>query len=257
MRLDRELAHDLGRALRSRPLQLYVVIQLVAAAVFVVRRGAHTLSMVLLIWLGLALLAFVAWWSGRHPRARPEPDPVPAARPKVSFALLAALGMAVWGLRPEVGFVLAVSGVGGWLWAALRSGGRAGLRERLTRDPRPFIGLYLLIGLPNLLVRGPLYLLGVGLALPGGIGQQLALLVGLFALLEALTGRRDWAAFAAAAIFAVLHVPIVMGANGHDLLAAGANVVLFQASVGLIAVLAYVRHRAAAAIGVAHAMAIA
>lgn len=257
MRLDRELARDLGRALRSRPLQLYLLVQVVAAAIFVWRRGTHTLSMVLLIWLGLVLLAFIAWWSGRHPAARPAPDPVPAAGPRTAFALLGAAGLATWGLRPELGFVLLLAGVGGWLWAAIRGGGLTGSRERLTRSPRPFLGLYLLIGLPNLLARGPLYLLGAGLALPSGILQQLALLVGLFAPLEAWSGRRAWAAVVAAAVFAVLHVPMVMEANQHDLLAACANVALFQASVGLIAILAYTRHRAAVPIGVAHAMAIA
>ena len=243
--------------MRCRPLQLFVLVQVVAAAVFVARRGPDTFSMVLLIWLGLTLLAFVAWWSGRHPAARAQPDPVPAAGPRAAFALLAAAGMIAWGLRPEVGFVLLLAGLGGWAWAAIRSGGSAGLGGRLTRSARPFVGLYLLIGLPNLLARGPLYLLGAAVALPSGVGQQVALLLGLYAPLEAWSGRRAWAAVVTAAVFAMVHVPLVMEANHHDFLAACANVALFQASVGLIAILAFTRHRAAVPIGVAHAMAIA
>ena len=65
------------------------------------------------------------------------------------------------------------------------------------------------------------------------------------------------AAVASALVFAALHVPVVLEANGGDVLASFANAVLFQASVGLVACLAFVRHRAAVPIGVAHAMAIA
>jgi hypothetical protein len=258
MRLDRALAHDLGTALRSRPIQLFVGLQIVAAVVFVSRRGADVVSTVLLIWAGLALVAFLAWWSGRHRSAHPEPDPVPAAGARAAFALVAAGGWALWsfGLSAEAGFVLLCAGFAGWLWSALRAGGVAGARARLARDPRPFLGLYLFIGLPRLLAIGPSYLVGVVVALPSGIGQQLLLLLGLFAPLEAWSRRPGWAALAAAAIFAVLHMPLVLEPNHGDLAAAWANVVLFQMSVGLIAVLAFRRHRAAVPLGVAHALAI-
>lgn len=59
-----------------------------------------------------------------------------------------------------------------------------------------------------------------------------------------------------ALIFAALHVPQNMAANEGDVLAAIANAVLFQASVGLVACLAYTRHRAVVPLGVAHAIAI-
>jgi hypothetical protein len=256
MRLDRALAHDLRQALGSRSLQAYLVLQLAAAAVFVWRRGPQTVSMVALIWLGLLVLAFFAWWSGRHRLAHPQADSVPAAGPRVGFALLVVAGWALMGLSREAAFVLLFLGAGGWAWSTVRAGGLDGLGARLTRDPRPLLPMLLLIALPRLLVGGPMYVLGTAVALPSGIVQQLLLLLGLFAPLEAWSRRPGWAAVAAAGVFAALHVGTVLEPNHGDLLAAVANVVLFQASVGLIAILAYQRHRAAVPIGVAHALAI-
>ena len=258
MRLDRALKKDMATALRSGPIRLYLVLQLVAGLVFVVRRGSDTASMVVLIWIGALLLAFAAWWAGRHPRAHPRPDPVPSAGPRVVFALLGVMGMTMtgFGLGSPVGLVLVAMGTGGWLWTAWRSSGGTGLRERLTRDPRPFIPLLVLIGLPRLLVGGPAYLVGAALALPSGIGQQLLYLLGLFAPLEAVSRRPAAAAVASALLFALVHVPMVIEDNHGDLVAAMANVVIFQSSVGLAACLAYQRHRAVVPIGVAHALAI-
>ncbi len=259
MRLDRALAHDLGVALRLRPIQLYLLVQVAAAVVFVARRGSDTASMVVLIWLGLAVVAFLAWWSGRHRLAHPEPDPQVAPGPRTLFALLVGAGWASWGfgVSVQVGFVLMVVGVGGWIWAYARGGGPIGVGSRLLRDPRPFFALYLFIALPRLLAIGPIYLVGLLAAMPSGIVQQLLLLVGLFAPLEAWSARPSWAALTAAAVFALLHVPIVLEPNGHDMVAAFANAALFQLTVGLIAILAYMRHRAAVPIGVAHGLTIA
>jgi hypothetical protein len=262
MRLDRALLADLRTALGSRPIQLYLLLQLVAGIVFVARRGSDTASMVVLIWVGLLLLAFVAWWAGRHRLAHPEPDPVPAAGARSFFALLGVAGLVLWsvGPTPVLGFVLLACGLGGWTWAALRSGGvRAavgGALVRITRDPRPFVPLLLLVGLPRLIVGGLGFVLGATLALPSGLIQQLAFLIGLFAPLEAWSGRPAAAAVVSALLFALTHVPLVLPDNHGDLAAAVANAVLFQSAVGLIAVLAYRRHRAAVPIGVAHALAI-
>lgn len=258
MRLDRALALDAGRALRSRPIQVYLAIELVAAVVFVLRRGHDTAAMLLLIYLGLSVVAFLAWWSGRHRLAHPEPDRVVAAGPKAAFALAVALGWGLvgFGVSLQVGMLLIFAGIGGWAWAFVRGGGLQGLPGRLARDPRPFVPLYLFIALPRLLAIGPVYVVGVLVALPSGIIQQLLLLVGLFGPLEAWSGRPGWAALVAALVFAVLHVPIVMPQNGDDLVAAMANAAIFQLSVGLIAILAYRRHRAAVPIGVAHGLTI-
>ncbi len=244
--------------MRSNPIRFYLGLQLLAAGVFVWRRGPDSVSTVLLIWLGLAWLAFFAWWAGRSRAAHPRPDAVPAAGSRAAFALVGVAGMTVWGsgLSEGAGFVLLACGVGGWLWSALRSGGVRHLRERLTRDPRPFLPLLLLIGLPRLLAGGPAYLVGAALALPSGIGQQLLYLVGLYAPLEAASRHAAAAAVTSALLFALVHVPLLLAPNGGDLLAALANGVLFQASVGLVACLAYQRHRAVVPIGVVHALAI-
>jgi hypothetical protein len=181
---------------------------------------------------------------------------VSAAGPRTAFALVGAAGLLAWSVGIVGGFVLFACGLGGWLWAAFRTGGFAGLGERLTRDPRPFLPLLLLIGLPRLLLEGPAFLLGATLALPSGIGQQLLYLAGLFAPLEAVLRRSDTAAVIAALIFGLIHVPFNLPVNENDLVAATANAVLYQSTVGLIACLAYVRHRAVIPIGVAHALAI-
>lgn len=256
VRLDRALLADLRTALRSGPIVAFLVLELGAGAVFVWRRGPDTISTVVLIWLGMSVVAFLAWWAGRHRLAHPRPDPVPAARARTAFALIGVAGMLIWSASANaVGVVLVACGIGGWLWAAWRSGGLNGLGEQLTRSPRPFVPLLLFIALPRLVVGGPAYLGGAVLALPSGIGQQLLYLVGLYGPLEAV-GRRSAAAVVCALIFGLLHVPFVLEANHGDVVAAFANAVLFQASVGIVACLAYQRHRAVLPIGVAHALAI-
>ena len=167
----------------------------------------------------MLVLAFFAWWAGRHRMAVPTPDPVPGAAGRVLFAAVGVAGMLLIGYRvnASVGLVLLVSGIGGWIWVAWRAGGFAGLVARLTRSPRPFIPMLLLLALPRLLIGGPLAFVGVVLALPSGIGQQVLYLLGLFAPLEALRGRRAVAAVVAALVFAALHVPLNLGAERRRL----------------------------------------
>ena len=259
MRLDQALLQDLGTGLRSRALQAFLALQVVAGLTFVWRRGEGTATTVLLIWLGMGCLAFFAWWAGRHRLAHPEPDPVRGAGPKGVFALVAALGMLVWGFEVsvELGAVLFVSGAGAWLWVAWREPDSTGLGPRLTRSARPFVPMLLLIAVPRLFVGGPAFLLGSVVALPSGMGQQLLYLLGLYAPLEALRGHAAVAAVGSALLFATLHLPLLVEPNEGDWVAAFANAILFQASVGLIACLAYQRHRAVVPIGIAHALAIA
>ena len=262
MRLDRALIADLRVVAHSRPLLMFGAIEAAAGVVFVLRRGSDTISTVLLIWLGMLVLAFFAWWAGRHRLAHPEPDAVPGAAARATFALIGVVGMVIWsfGLLGPLGFVLLMCGMGGWIWSAVRTDGLGdgvrGLVARLTRDPRPFIPLLLLIAVPRLVVGGPAFIVGAVVALPSGITQQLLYLIGLFAPLEAIRGRTAAAAVVAALLFGLIHVPIVLDANQGDVISAFANAVLFQASIGLIACLAFVRHRAAVPIGVAHALAI-
>ena len=79
----------------------------------------------------------------------------------------------------------------------------------------------------------------------------------VFASMEAVVGRRDAAAVLSALVFASIHVPMNLAANGDDWVAALANAVFYQASVGLIVCMAYTRHRAALPLGLAHGLAIA
>ena len=94
------------------------------------------------------------------------------------------------------------------------------------------------------------------LALASGIGQQLLYLVGLYAPLEAATQRAAVAAVGSALLFALVHLPLLLAPNGGDVLAALAKATLFQSGLGLIACLAFQRHRAVVPIGIAHALAI-
>ena len=258
MRLDRALVHDLRTALGSWPLRLFLLLQPLAAIVLVARRGDELASSIPLVWAGVSALAFTAWWAGRHRLAWTQADPVPAARARASFALAGVAGMTLVGsgVFALAGLVLAALGLGGWLWSALRAGGFRGVRERLTRDPRPFLPLLLLIGLPKLLALGPLFVVGAAVALPSGLGQQLLYLLGLYAPLEAATRRPAVAAVVSALAFGLVHVPLNLEANAGDLVAASANALVLQANVGLVAVLAYRRHRAVVPIGMAHALAI-
>jgi hypothetical protein len=259
VRLDRALLGDLGVALRSGPIVAFLLLELVAGVALVLRRGSDTVSTVVLVWVGMGILAFFAWWAGRHRLAHPAPDPVPGAAARVAFALVGVAGMLLVGFDVgiEAGVVLVVGGIGGWLWAAWRNGGLVGWRQRLTRDVRPFVPLLLLIAIPRLAIGGPGFVVAALLALPSGIGQELMYLLGLYAPFEALRRHAALAAVLSALLFGLLHVPFLLEPNHGDVVAALANAVLFQASVGLVAVLAYQRHRAAVPIGMVHALAIA
>jgi hypothetical protein len=130
-----------------------------------------------------------------------------------------------------------------------------GVRQ-LLRDPRPFVPLLLLVGLTRVLFGG-LEPVGLMAGLVSGVVQQVAYLVGLFALLEAARRHTDVAAVVAALAFGAVHLPFDLEPNGGDWLAAAANAVIVQVSVGMVACLAYVRHRAAVPVGLAHGLAIA
>lgn len=71
MRLDQALVADVGTALGSRPVLAFLGLEVVAGAVFLVRRGSEMLSTVVLIWLGMVTLALahgsrgmLVWGSG-------------------------------------------------------------------------------------------------------------------------------------------------------------------------------------------------
>lgn len=259
-RLDRALLVDLRAAVDDSGVRVFLGLEIAAAAIVLVRRGPGLAGTLALLWLGLGILAFLAWWAGRHRAAVEVPDPVPRATVRTLVAGIGAvgLGLAMWGMAPAAGIAIALGAIVAWLATALRGAGAADrLLRQLLRDPRPFLPILLLIALPRAIAGGPGYAVEALLALPSGIFQQVALLIGLFAPLEALLGRTDRAAVATAVVFGLLHVPMDLPQAEGDLLVALANAMVFQATIGAIACLAFVRHRAALPLGVAHALAIA
>jgi hypothetical protein len=237
----------------------FLTLEAVATLTLVLRRGEAVLGTVAVVWLGLLSVAFLAWWAGRHRLAVQVRDPVPAPVVRAASALVSSLGLLIAGLGGWViGAVLVALGLLGWLLAGGSSGGNDGGsgRRLLLRDPRPFVPLLLLVGLTRLLFGG-LEPVGLIAGLVSGVVQQVAYLVGLFAPLEAVRARTDVAAVAAALLFGLVHLPFDLEPNHGDWIAAAANAVMFQASVGMVAALAFVRHRAPLPIGVVHGLAIA
>jgi hypothetical protein len=258
VRIDRALLADMRRVPSSPALLGFLALEGIAAAVLVARRGEALLNTVALVWLGVACVGFLAWWAGRHPRAVQVADPVPAPALRAGAALVGSGGLLLAGLGAWPGVVLLGAALVGWLLAGSRRRGNAlgiGWRQ-LLRDPRPFVPLLLLVGVTRFLF-GAVTPVGLVAGLLSGVIQQVAYLVGLFAPLEALRGRADVAATAAALVFGAVHLPFNLEPNGGDWLAAAANAVIFQASVGMVAALAFVRHRAALPIGLVHGLAIA
>lgn len=258
-RLDLALARDVRASLASRPITAFLALQLGAAGLFVARRGVDTAQTVLLVWAGLAFVAFICWWAGRHRLAHPEADPVPRASARLAAGLTVAGGLAVgtYGIHMGVSAALAVAGVMGWLLLAVRPDSGPGLARMLRRSWRPFGPLLILVVLPRLALAGLLGPAALIAGLTSGIVQELLFLPMVFASLEAVLGRRDPAAVVAALVFGSIHVPMNLAAAGGDWLAAIANAVFYQSLVGLIVCMAYTRHRAALPIGVAHGLTIA
>jgi hypothetical protein len=161
MRLDQALLLDARTALASSPIRLFLVLEAVASLVFLQRRGSDVASSVLLVWLAMLILAFFAWWAGRHPRAHPRPDAVPGAVARVVFGGLTVGGMLAWswGVGTAIGVLFVACGLAGWLWSALRSGGWRGAGAILGRDVRPFVPLLLLVAIPRLVLGGPAFLI--------------------------------------------------------------------------------------------------
>lgn len=258
-RLDLALAHDLRAALGSRPLQAYLALQVLAALVFVTRRGPATIQTVTLVWAGLAFVAFICWWAGRHRLAHPEADAVPRAGARLVAGLTVAVGLAIgtYGIHMGASALITLAGIVGWLLLAVRPDSAPGLGRMLRRSWRPFGPLLILVVLPRLALMGMLGPAALLAGLTSGIVQELLFLPMVFASLEAVIGRRDTAAVVAALVFGSIHVPMNLAAANGDWLAALANAVFYQSLVGLIVCMAYTRHRAALPIGIAHGLTIA
>lgn len=258
-RLDHDLARDLRAALTSRPVLAFLALQVVAATVFVARRGPGTLQTVVLVWAGLGFVAFICWWAGRHRLAHPAADPVPRARARLAAGLTVAGGLAIgtYGIHMGVSAFLTLAGIAAWLLLAVRPDSGPGLLAMLRRSWRPFGPLLILVVLPRLALMGLLGPAALLAGLTSGIVQELLFLPMVFASLEAVAGRRDLAAVLAALVFGSIHVPMNLAAANGDWLAATANAVFYQSLVGFIVCMAYTRHRAALPIGIAHGLTIA
>jgi hypothetical protein len=259
LRLDHALARDLRTAAASRPVQAFLVLQVASAALFVARRGPGVTQTVLLVWAGLAFVAFICWWAGRHRLAHPDADPVPRARPRLVAGLTVAGGLAIgtYGIHMGASAILVLAGIGGWLLLAVRPDSGPGLPAMLRRSWRPFGPLLILVVLPRLALMGLLGPAALIAGLASGVVQELLFLPMVFASLEAVLGRRDRAVVVAALIFGSIHVPMNLAASNGDWLAALANAVFYQSLVGAIVCMAYTRHRAELPIGVAHGLTIA
>lgn len=259
LRLDRAIVVDIRSAVASPVLRVYAALVVTAAAVLVDRRGPVMISTVALIWSGLAFVAFICWWAGRHRLAERDPDAVPAARARLvaSLAVVAGLAIGTYGVHPGASAAVTLSGIAAWLVLALRAGSGPDLVTMLRRSWRPFGPLLILVALPRLALTGLLGPAALVAGLGSGIIQQLLFLPLLVASLEAVLGRTDRAVVVAALLFGSIHVPMNLAANGGDWPAAVANAVSYQSLVGLIVALGYMRHRAALPLGVAHGLTIA
>jgi hypothetical protein len=257
-RIDRALLADARRLLRSGPFLAALGVLALAAVVQVLRAGPERLGLLATIAGGCACYAVIAWFAGRDPTAHTEPDVVRAPRAELAAVLIAYVGLAGVLNGQGVPFaVLFVAGVAGWGAISIRAGYRARDFAWLIRGWRPFTALLLAALVPKLLLLGPGWLAGLPVALPSGIFQQVGLQLGLLARLEAVLGRPDAAAVLAALLFGAAHTGMNVGYAGGDQLLALSSAMVLQAAIGLVFCLAYLRHRAAIALGVAHAIVIA
>jgi hypothetical protein len=257
-RIDRALLADARRLLRSGPFLAALGVLAVASTVQVLRVGPDRLGLIATIAAGCLVYAVIAWFAGRDPTAHTEPDIVRAPRAELTAVIVAYVGLA--GALNGLGMlfaVLFVAGVTGWAAVSIWAGYRARDFSWLVRGWRPFTALLLAALVPKLLLLGPGWLVGLPIALPSGIFQQVGLQLGLLARLEATLGRRDAAAVLAALLFGAAHTGMNVGYAGGDQVLALSSAMVLQASIGLVFCLAYLRHRAAIALGVAHAIIIA
>jgi hypothetical protein len=237
----------------------FVAVVALAAAVQVVRGGSHRLGLMALIALGVIVFAILAWFAGRHAGAVQTADRVRWPVGEFIGILAAYAGLVLWlAGHGSIGGPVLLAGIAGWVAAAIVARYRPGDFRSLLRSPLPFTALLLAIALPKVVTLGPLgFALALPAALVSGIFQQVLLQDGLVARLEALIRRSDVAAVLAALAFGVAHAPMNLHqAQGDHLLALSASLV-FQAPIGLVFIIGYLRHRASVPLGVAHGFAIA
>ncbi len=251
----RDLGADVRRALASGPARAFLAIEIAAAGYQLFRRGPDMLPSLAILAGGGVLFGFAAWLVGRHPWARPAPDPVRAPMQELAAVTIAFAGIVIWFFGAGgVGYPLAQLGLVGWGIVAFVARYQPRDFGWVVRTWQPYLPLILALALPKLFLFGldvvPRTVAGLG----SGIIQQLLLQVGLTARLEAVTKRGDVAAVLAALGFGIVHVPLDLGQAGGDWSLAFANALVLQAIVGLVFCLAYQRHRAPLGLGLCHAL---
>jgi hypothetical protein len=257
-RIDRALLADAARALRSIPFLGFLAVLALAGVVQIVRGGPERLPLLATIWSGCLAYAVIAWFAGRDPTAHARADVVRAPRAELVAVLVAYVGLA--GVLNGMGAPFAicfVAGVAGWAAVSIRAGYDASDFAWLIRGWRPLAALLVAVAVPKLLFLGPGVIYGMPIALPSGIFQQVGLLIGLVARLEAVIGRPDAAAVVGALLFGLAHTGMNLGYAGGDPVLAVSSSIVLQGTIALVFCLAFLRHRAALPLGVAHAIVIA
>lgn len=261
-RIDRALLRDTTAALRRWPAWLFLAAWLVGIWLQVSGGGMGRLSLILIIAGGCVAYGVIAWFAGRDIRADPTPLPVRAPAGEALAIGAAQLGVIlfVFGyvLPPLAlpGAFLFIFGVLAWAVTAARAGYRLRDFAWLRRSWRPFAMLMLAVAVPKLLALGLPNPIALAAAVPSGIAQQVVVQAGLQSRFEAVTRRADLAAVLTAVGFGITHTPLNLPLAGGDFwLALGAGLV-FQAPIGLVFCIGYVRHRAPLPLGMVHAIAI-
>jgi hypothetical protein len=239
----------------TAPVIAFVALELAAGSYLVFRRGADMIPLMVLAGAGVAFYGVLGWLAGRHPLAESTPDPVRSPRLEAFAIGIAYVGLAGWGFGfLPFGMHLFLGGIAGWLAVAVVAGYRRGDLGWMTRSWRPYLPLFVGVTAPKLVLSGLMLPVGLLIALPSGLLQQLLLQLGLTARVEALVRRSAIAAVAAAVGFGLLHVPLNLGIAGGDWWIALANALVLQTPIGLAFCLAYQRHRAPLALGTVHAI---
>ena len=113
----------------------FLGLDIVAAAVLVLRRGDALLATVAVVWAGLLCAAFMAWWAGRHRLAVQVADEVPAPAMRAGAAIVGALGLLIAGLGPwQLGAPLFVVGLFVWVLAGFFAHHAGGPRGAFCRQ---------------------------------------------------------------------------------------------------------------------------
>ncbi len=254
-----ELAADLRAAARSGPVRGFLLVEAAAAGFVVARRGPEMAPLLGIIAAGSIAYGLLAWYAGRLPGATRVADPVPHPMAELACVAVAYLGLAAatFGWNGATGSLAFRIGLVAWLVAALAPPARLADLRWLARTWLPLTPLLLAVAAPKIPLLGLALVPATLNGLVSGLVQQLLLQVVLLATVEAVVRRADLAAVIASLGFGFIHAPLNLPQAGGDWPLALANALVLQATIGLVFCIAYLRHRAALALGFGHALAMA